>query len=79
MLIFFHEKLFWQLGAMIHREKKRVSKMAELQAAQILLNWVKDAENGLAAYVQYYLDQNDEATLRKIKEVYDEIKALFGF
>lgn len=53
--------------------------MAELQAAQILLNWVKDAENGLAAYVQYYLDQNDEATLRKIKEVYDEIKALFGF
>lgn len=53
--------------------------MSETDTAQYLLQWVRDTENGLAAYIQYYLDQGDTSTLQRIKTVYDEIKAAFGF
>lgn len=56
-----------------------LGKMSETDTAQYLLQWVRDTENGLAAYIQYYLDQGDTSTLQRIKTVYDEIKAAFGF
>ncbi|MHA1733455.1 MAG: hypothetical protein ACTSU5_16020 [Promethearchaeota archaeon] len=53
--------------------------MSEYQTVQYFLQWIKDTQNGLAAYIQYYLDQGDAATLQRIQGVYNEIKAIFGF
>lgn len=53
--------------------------MSETQSVQYFLQWVRDTDNGLAAYIQYYLDQGDEATLQRIQGVYNEIKQIFGF
>jgi hypothetical protein len=50
---------------------------ADKQATQYFLDWIKT--NGLAQWVQHFLDAGDEAKLRQIKEVYDKIKSVFGF
>lgn len=44
---------------------------------QYFLQWVQ--EGGLAAWIQHFIDQGDEAKLRQIKEVFDKIKQIFGF
>jgi len=50
----------------------------ESQTVQILANWVRDTQNGLAAYIQYYLDQKNTDALAKIKDVYAEFRQIFG-
>lgn len=50
---------------------------ADKQAVQYFLDWIK--QGGVAQWIQYYLDAGDEAKLNQIKEVYDQIKAIFGF
>ncbi len=50
----------------------------EQQTCQVLANWVRDTQNGLAAYIQYYLDQKNVDVLNKIKDVYAEFRQIFG-
>ncbi len=50
---------------------------ADQTACQYFLEWIKNG--GLSQWIHYYLDAGDEAKLRQIKEVYDKIKAAFGF
>ncbi|OLS13283.1 MAG: hypothetical protein RBG13Loki_3066 [Promethearchaeota archaeon CR_4] len=50
----------------------------EAQTVQILANWVRDTQNGLAAYIQYYIDQKNTDALSKIKDIYSEIRQIFG-
>ncbi len=42
------------------------------------LTWIKDS-NGLAGYIQYYLDQDDEAVLARLAEIYGDFRNVFGF
>lgn len=42
------------------------------------LTWIKDP-NGLAGYIQYYLDQNDESVLAQLAQAYDDFRRVFGF
>ncbi|MHA1521486.1 MAG: hypothetical protein ACTSRK_14985 [Promethearchaeota archaeon] len=42
------------------------------------LTWIRDP-NGLSGYIQYYLDQDDEAVLARLAKVYDDFRNVFGF
>lgn len=42
------------------------------------ISWIKDP-NGLAGYIQYYLDQNDETVLAKLAKAYSDFRNVFGF
>ena len=50
---------------------------ADKQACQYLVDWIK--QGGLTQWVEHFLNTGDEAKLRQIKDIYDRIKALFGF
>lgn len=47
------------------------------QAVEYFKQWIDS--NGLSQWIQHFLDQGDEAKLKQIKEIYDKIKAVFGF
>ena len=42
------------------------------------LEWIRNSE-GLAAYVQYYLDQGDPNVMSKIAKAYNDFREIFGF
>ena len=44
---------------------------------QALLDWVKDSE-GLAGYIQYYLDQNNAQIIAEMAKIYAELRQIFG-
>lgn len=44
---------------------------------QALLDWVKDSE-GLAGYIQYYLDQNNAQIIGEMAKIYAELRQIFG-
>ena len=48
-----------------------------VQSVQYLLQWIKDG--GLTQWIQHYLDTGDEAKLKQIFDVFNRIKAIFGF
>ncbi|TFF98627.1 MAG: hypothetical protein EU547_00905 [Promethearchaeota archaeon] len=41
------------------------------------LKWIKDSE-GLAGYVKYYLQQNDERIISELSKVYNNIRNILG-
>ncbi|MFX1408864.1 MAG: hypothetical protein ACFFA6_00810 [Promethearchaeota archaeon] len=47
------------------------------QAVEYFLEWIRN--NGLSQWIEHFLNQGDELKLKQIKEVYDKIKAVFGF
>ena len=49
----------------------------ERQSVDYFLQWIQ--QGGLGQCLEHFLNQGDEAKLRKIKEVYDIIKRIFGF
>ncbi len=49
----------------------------EKQDVQYFLQWIENG--GLADWIEYFLNQENEQKLREIKEVYDKIKRIFGF
>ena len=53
--------------------------MSEKDTVEVFLNWIQDTQNGLAAWIQHFLNAGDEAKLREIYEVYNKIKTIFGF
>jgi hypothetical protein len=42
------------------------------------IQWLKDP-NGLAGYIQYYLNQNDPNVLAKLAKAYNDFRQVFGF
>lgn len=53
---------------------------AESEAAREVksfLQWIKDSE-GLAGYVKYYLQQEDERIISELSEVYQNIRKILG-
>lgn len=51
----------------------------ERQAVEYFKQWMSPNGGGLADWVNQFLNQGDEDKLRQIKQVYDKIKAVFGF
>ena len=51
----------------------------ENATVDVFLKWIQDAQGGLAAWVEHYLNSGDEAKLREISGLYSQIKAVFGF
>ena len=49
--------------------------VSERQITEIFLNWVKDG--GLAGWIEAFMQ--DEAKLKEISSVYDQLKVIFGF
>ncbi|MBN2156522.1 MAG: hypothetical protein JW776_10810 [Candidatus Lokiarchaeota archaeon] len=47
--------------------------------AEVFLNWIEDTEGGLAAWVEHYLNAGDEQKLKEIRDIYNQIKNVFGF
>ncbi|MFW9901170.1 MAG: hypothetical protein ACFFDY_07780 [Candidatus Thorarchaeota archaeon] len=44
---------------------------------QSFLDWIKDSE-GLAGYINYYLQQNNAQIISELSKIYDELKQIFG-
>ena len=53
--------------------------MSEKATVEVFLKWIQDTQNGLAAWIEHFQKASDEAKLREIYEVYNKIKAIFGF
>ena len=49
-----------------------------VEEVQGFLSWIRDT-NGLAGYIQYYLDQNDPNVLKKLAKAYNDFRQVFGF
>ncbi|MFX1316903.1 MAG: hypothetical protein ACFE9T_13660 [Promethearchaeota archaeon] len=47
------------------------------QAVEYFLEWIRN--NGLSQWIEHFLNQGDEVKIKQIKEIYDKIKAVFGF
>ena len=45
---------------------------------QEFIGWIKNKE-GLASYIQYYLDQNDPGVISKLAKAYNDFRQVFGF
>jgi hypothetical protein len=43
---------------------------------EIFLNWINDG--GLAGWIEHTLGSSDEAKLKDIAQVYDQIRSIFG-
>ena len=50
----------------------------EVETVKVLRNWIADVQNGLAAYIDFYLQKGDAAVLTKIRDVYHEFRQIFG-
>ena len=50
----------------------------EMETAKVLRNWIADVANGLAAYIDFYLQKGDTTVLTKIRDVYLEFRQIFG-
>ncbi|MFW9818556.1 MAG: hypothetical protein ACFFE5_03010 [Candidatus Thorarchaeota archaeon] len=44
---------------------------------QSFLDWIKDSE-GLAGYVNYYLQQNNAQIISELSKIYNELRQIFG-
>lgn len=44
---------------------------------QSLLDWIKDNE-GLAGYINYYLQQNNTQIISELSKIYNELRQIFG-
>ncbi|MHA1783345.1 MAG: hypothetical protein ACTSUL_07955, partial [Promethearchaeota archaeon] len=44
---------------------------------QSFLEWIKD-QNGLAGYVNYYLQQNNSQIISELARIYYELREIFG-
>ncbi|MFX1365123.1 MAG: hypothetical protein ACFFCE_17845 [Promethearchaeota archaeon] len=44
---------------------------------QSFLDWVKDSE-GLAGYINYYLQQNNSQIISELSKIYNELRQIFG-
>jgi hypothetical protein len=44
---------------------------------QSFLDWVKDSE-GLAGYINYYLQQNNAQVISELSKIYNELRQIFG-
>lgn len=49
----------------------------DYQTVQTFLDWVRSGDAGLAGWINSAM--NDEGKLRKIAQIYQDIKAAFGF
>ncbi len=47
------------------------------QSVEYFLQWIQN--DGLAQWIEHYLNSGDETKLREIKGIYDQIKQIFGF
>jgi hypothetical protein len=52
--------------------------MAEAQDAQYLLQWVQDQAGGLAAHLQYHV-QNGTQQLPQLAQAYRQLKSELGY
>jgi hypothetical protein len=44
---------------------------------QSFLDWIKDSE-GLAGYINYYLQQNNAQIISELSKIYTELRQIFG-
>jgi len=44
---------------------------------QSFLDWIKDSE-GLAGYINYYLQQNNAQIISELSKIYNELRVIFG-
>ena len=44
---------------------------------QSFLDWIKDSE-GLAGYINYYLQQNNTQIISELSKIYNELRQIFG-
>ncbi|UCC21033.1 MAG: hypothetical protein JSV62_07070 [Promethearchaeota archaeon] len=44
---------------------------------QSFLDWIKDSE-GLAGYINYYLQQNNAQVISELSKIYNELRQIFG-
>ena len=44
---------------------------------QAFLDWIKDSE-GLAGYINYYLQQNNTQIISELSKIYNELRQIFG-
>lgn len=44
---------------------------------QSFLDWIKDSE-GLAGYIQYYIQQNNTQIITELAKIYTELRQIFG-
>ncbi|MEE9376645.1 MAG: hypothetical protein V3V33_01250 [Candidatus Lokiarchaeia archaeon] len=44
---------------------------------QAFLDWIKDSE-GLAGYINYYLQQNNAQIISELSKIYNELRVIFG-
>ncbi|MFX1569796.1 MAG: hypothetical protein ACFFCV_15690 [Promethearchaeota archaeon] len=44
---------------------------------QSFLDWIKDSE-GLAGYINYYLQQNNAQIISELSKIYNELRQIFG-
>ncbi|NVM36063.1 MAG: hypothetical protein HWN81_10740 [Candidatus Lokiarchaeota archaeon] len=44
---------------------------------QSFLEWIKDSE-GLAGYINYYLQQNNSQIISELSKIYNELRQIFG-
>ena len=61
-------------------QQQQQQSAAESEAAREVksfLQWIKDSE-GLAGYVKYYLQQEDERIISELSEVYQNIRNILG-
>lgn len=47
------------------------------QSVEFFLQWIQN--EGLAQWIEHYLNEGDETKLKEIKGIYEQIKQIFGF
>ncbi|MGV9171460.1 MAG: hypothetical protein ACOC44_04835 [Promethearchaeia archaeon] len=50
---------------------------SDRQSVEYFLQWIDNG--GLTQWIEHFLNQGNEEKLREIKQVFDEIKQIFGF
>ena len=61
-----------------HKIEEIMSKAPQVKGEILsFLDWVKDSE-GLASYINHYLQQNNTQVISKLSKIYKELRQLFG-
>ena len=50
--------------------------MSEKDIVGVFLKWIQDG--GLSGWIEHYLNAGDEAMLREISKVYNQLRQAFG-
>ena len=67
------------IGTTLPYELKKIEEInSQLEGEiQAFLDWVKDSE-GLANYINYYLQQNNTQVISKLSKIYKDLRKIFG-